>query len=104
MLLGVKCTIVLDENVVCKFSMISRELAALRVLLLSFLVKVNADRIEILALRHQIIQVLTSSEDVIKVLMHNFLNFKEFLFYFHQFVGLVRVLPFDEEIIDVIIR
>lgn len=81
----------------------SGELAALLVVLLSLLVKINTDGIEVLALRHEIFQVLTPFKNIIEVLMHDFFYFEKLFFYFHQFVGLMWILPFYEELFNVII-
>jgi hypothetical protein len=53
---------------------VSADLAALSILLLRLLVEVNGDGAQVLAPRHESVQVFSSLEHVVEVLMHDLLN------------------------------
>ena len=54
----------------------SRHLTATFILLLGLLVEVDGHGTQVLAPRHECVQVLASLEDVVQVLMHDLLNFE----------------------------
>lgn len=82
----------------------SRHLTATFVLLLGLLVEVDGHGTQVLAAGHQRVEVLPSLEDVVQVLMHDLLDFEQFLLDFHQLVRLVWVLPFLQEVLDIRVR
>ena len=70
-------------------------------MLLGLLIEVYTHCVQVLALFHQAVEILTSLEKVIQVLMHHILHFVELLFHFEQLISLGWVLPFLQKLVDV---